>query len=107
MSSNNFAIQESGPDQKSHIDAKGFREDKNIPAGRPGRDEDMAQVNRDDCVAHYHLLMLVSTLIGCLVFGMQSVYARTDRGSRWWLLDGKFAAVSQESKLRSHIQGNP
>ena len=30
--------------QKSHIDPKGYREDKNIPAGRPGKDEDMAQL---------------------------------------------------------------
>ena len=31
--------------QKSHIDAtkNGYREDKNIPAGRPGSDVDMAQ----------------------------------------------------------------
>jgi len=38
-----MTAKESGDDQKSHIDAKGYREDKNIPAGRPGRDEDMAQ----------------------------------------------------------------
>jgi len=28
---------------KSHRSAEGFREEKNIPAGRPGRDQDMAQ----------------------------------------------------------------
>lgn len=34
----------SGQDQKSHVDAKGYREDKGIPAGRPGKDDDMAQL---------------------------------------------------------------
>jgi len=29
--------------QKSHIDGRGYREEKNIPAGRPGSDVDMAQ----------------------------------------------------------------
>lgn len=33
---------EAGPDQKSHIDASNYREKKGIPAGRPGKDEDMA-----------------------------------------------------------------
>jgi NAD(P)-dependent dehydrogenase (short-subunit alcohol dehydrogenase family) len=33
----------SGPDQKSHISAEGFREKKAVPAGRPGKDEDIAQ----------------------------------------------------------------
>lgn len=28
---------------KSHIDAEGYREKKQIPAGRPGKEEDMAQ----------------------------------------------------------------
>jgi len=34
----------SGPDQKSHLPAEGFYEKKGIPAGRPGKDDDIAQV---------------------------------------------------------------
>lgn len=35
---------ESREDQKSFIPAEGFREKKGVPAGRPGKDEDIAQV---------------------------------------------------------------
>jgi NAD(P)-dependent dehydrogenase (short-subunit alcohol dehydrogenase family) len=33
----------SNEENKSHIPVEGYREKKNIPAGRPGKDEDMAQ----------------------------------------------------------------
>lgn len=38
-----MTTKESDDKQKSHIDASGYRDDKGIPAGRPGKDEDMAQ----------------------------------------------------------------
>jgi hypothetical protein len=34
---------DSDASNKSKIDASGYREEKGIPAGRPGRDVDMAQ----------------------------------------------------------------
>lgn len=33
---------DAGSDQKSRIDASGYREEKGIPACRPGKEEDMA-----------------------------------------------------------------
>lgn len=33
----------SNDENKSHIDSEGYREKKLIPAGRPGKEEDMAQ----------------------------------------------------------------
>jgi hypothetical protein len=37
-------VKSSGEDQKSHIPAEGIRERKGIPAGRPGKDDDIAQL---------------------------------------------------------------
>ncbi|KAF8589023.1 NAD(P)-binding protein [Ramaria rubella] len=39
-----MTAKESGPDQKSHISSDGFLENKGIPAGRPGKDDDIAQL---------------------------------------------------------------
>jgi NAD(P)-dependent dehydrogenase (short-subunit alcohol dehydrogenase family) len=38
-----MTTQESNEANKSHTPAEGFREEKGVPAGRPGKDEDMAQ----------------------------------------------------------------
>ncbi|KIJ54142.1 hypothetical protein M422DRAFT_42366 [Sphaerobolus stellatus SS14] len=39
-----MTTQSSGADQKSHIPAEGFGEKKGIPADRPGKDDDIAQL---------------------------------------------------------------
>jgi len=39
-----MTTQESGSDQKSHIPAEGFGQKKGIPADRPGKDDDIAQL---------------------------------------------------------------
>ncbi|GJJ13454.1 hypothetical protein Clacol_007708 [Clathrus columnatus] len=38
-----MTTKDSGEDQKSHIPAEGFGEKKGVPAGRPGKDDDIAQ----------------------------------------------------------------
>jgi len=39
-----MSTKSSGEDQKSHIPVEGFGENKGVPAGRPGKDDDIAQL---------------------------------------------------------------
>lgn len=39
-----MSAKSSGEDQKSHLPADNFGEKKGVPAGRPGKDSDIAQL---------------------------------------------------------------